>query len=184
MSDDRPLFPVDPGSRRGVPTCAIAEMDPTLVSFMGSGRPCGELVRAWTIDGTSIQAVAAVVQLVKSRGGRLLIERQFPTIRSGANPMDLEKVIETRVVFSTLATIMRVDFELVYPSPWQTILRKHVPLTPEVGKVSAKTGKMKHDTKKAAAWLVRQLYPGFQLNKHEADAVLMGRWDIERKLGT
>lgn len=176
------VFAVDPGSRKGHATCGVAHLDPEKVNGMLAGQPCGELVRAWTIDGTSVAAVAGVMQVVKGAGGRLVIERQFPSIRSGANPLDLEKVIATRVVFTTLATVMRVPFEEVYPASWQALLRACVPLTSATGKMSKKMKRMIHDTKRSAAWLVAQLYPDASLGQHEADAALMGRWSIERRL--
>lgn len=190
------IFAVDTGARKGVPTCGIVQLDPAKVGLMSAGRPQGELVRAWTIDGSTVEAVAAVMAVVKAANGRLLIERQFPSVRSTANPLDLEKLITTRAVFTTLATVMRVPFEIIYPASWQTLLRASVPLTKAVGKMTkpkappkpaegkpakkALAPRMIHDTKKSARWLAAVLYPEAELGPHEIDAALMGRWWIEK----
>ena len=174
---DRVYF-IDPGAYKGKATCGAVVLDAVPLVFDASP---GEIVRAWSFDGTDLAAVGRVVREAKNEGARIVIERQFPG-RNKGNPLDIEKVIETRVKFETLAAICGVPCELVYPATWQTILSL-IPLTPEVGKISKRTKRLIPDTKKRAAALVRLIYPGVKLGPHERDAAAMGRWYQVRKRG-
>lgn len=164
----------DPGSRRGAENTGVTTHDSALVGSLGEGGH--DLLDARSIDGRSLTAIAREVKRAKAMGATIVIERQFPGGRSGANPMDLERIILTRGTVLTVAEMVGVPVVQVFPATWQAVVLRAVPMLPELCKVSAKTGRSRHDTKKAVAWLVERLYPGRLRNKDERDAAGIGRW--------
>lgn len=172
----------DPGARKGASNCGVALIDPASLVALDSGG--ADLLEVCSIDGRSLAAVARKVKEAKARGARIVIERQFPTGRSGANPMDLEQIILTRGMVLAVAEMCGVEVEQLFPATWQAGCWKVVPKLPELCKVSKKTGKLIRDTKKSAAWLCGRVYPGRCSNKDEADAALMGRFSAWRRKTT
>jgi hypothetical protein len=90
--------------------------------------------------------------------------------------MDLELIILTRGMVLAVAEMTGVPVVQVFPAVWQAVILRAVPKLPELCKVSEKTGRMRHDTKKAMQWLTDRLYPGRLRNKDERDAAGIGRW--------
>jgi hypothetical protein len=164
----------DPGSSKRDDNCAVTTHDSARVTALDAGGD--DLLDAVSIDGRSLAAIARQVKRAKQLGATIVIERQFPGGRSGANPMDLERVILTRGMVLAVAEMVGVPVVQVFPSTWQSVVLRVVPLLPEISKVSEKTGRARHDTKKAVAWLVDRLYPGRLRNKDERDAAAIGRW--------
>lgn len=163
----------DPGARKGAENCGLALIDASkIIAF---DEPSDDLIEVSSIDGRSLAAIGRAVKQAKQLGAVIVVERQFPTGRSGANPMDLEHIIIVRGRLLTVAEMCGVEVVQYFPATWQSRAFKFVPKLPELCKVSKKTGKPIRDTKKSAAWLVDRLYPGRCANKDEADAAVMGR---------
>lgn len=197
---------VDIAARKNGHNCGLALIDASKIVALG--QPGDDLIWTRTIDGTDLRAVAAAVaevkaygealigseQLLRPAGAMLAIERQF-TARVSPDPATVDKLIESRVQFTTICKIRGVAFELVYPASWQTILallgddapkklskpRKAKAPKPKKGAPPVEApapapAKMIRDTKAAARLLVSRLYPGAVMGPDECDAILLARF--------
>lgn len=195
---------VDIAARKNGHNCGLALLD--AAKIVALDQPGDDLIWTRTIDGTDLRAVAAAVAEVKAygdaligscgtrpAGARLAIERQF-TARVSPDPATVDKLIESRVQFTTICKIRGVGYELVYPASWQTILAllgEDVPMklskprkvkapkakkgAPPVETPPPAPAKMIRDTKAAARMLVSRLYPGAVMGPDECDALLLAR---------
>ena len=190
------ILSVDIAARVGGRNCGLTMIDAALIDALD--RPTGDLLWARSIDGTDLRAVAEAVGEAKSAGALLVLERQYAA-RVAPNPAVTEKLIATRIRFETVAQIRGVEFELVYPATWQTILDvlgSDVPQKPAKPRkvkgakpaaqveLAVKAPKMIRDTKAASRLLASRLYPGAELTQDECDAVLMGRHVAWERRGT
>lgn len=201
----QPVLGVDIAARKGASNCGAVMID--ISKIVALDEPADDFLWAGVLDGTSLAEIASVVGRALAAQALLLLERQFPGVRSGAAVGDVEKLIGSRVRFETVAQIRGVPCELVYPATWQAkmyallgadcpmkVSKPRKPKQTKAQKQAAKAApkqqdlvkappKMIKDSKAAARLLAARLYPGLELTPDQCDAIVMARvmgWERRR----
>ncbi len=195
---------VDIAARKGAHNCGAVLLDVSKITALD--QPADDFLWAGVLDGTNLAEIAAVVSRALSAQALLLLERQFPGVRSGAGVGDIEKLIGSRVRFETVAQIRSVTYELVYPATWQAkmyallgadcpmkVSKPRKPKQTKAQKQAAKAApaqqdlvkapKMIKDSKAASRLLAARLYPDRELTPDQCDAIVMARvmgWERRR----
>lgn len=131
----------------------------------------GELIATWKCL-QSVEKVAGYIhalhQKAKSLGLKplLIVENQF-VHKDKSNPKTMADLYRRRYEWEIIAELRRVEYQVIYPASWQSILKL--------------SRCRKGTTKDRSIALARTMWPNMDFNEHSADAACMGYWYTKKQ---